>query len=117
MTRPRSKHLLTYYVEGTCQQFEQAFGLSYDNATGLYLINSTHYDDLKSTKPEVTFTLADSLLGGESVNIMLPFDAFTLKAEYPFIPKNLPTGTRYFPLKKAVDSTQITLGRAFLQEA
>jgi hypothetical protein len=96
-----------------CLAFEKAFGISVDNSTGLYLINTTHYNDLSTANPTVTFTLANSLDGGESVNIQLPFNSFALQASYPFTPNN----TYYFPLKKAVNETQYTLGRTFLQEA
>jgi hypothetical protein len=96
-----------------CQQFEQAFGISVDNATGLYLINSTHYAKLQATNPQVTFTLGDSITGGEAVNVVLPFGALALPASYPFTPND----TYYFPLKAAANDSQITLGRAFLQEA
>jgi hypothetical protein len=99
--------------EAACQAFEQAFGISSDNATGLYLINATHYSQLQAVNPQVSFSLANSLSGGETVNIVLPFSAFALSASYPFTPND----TYYFPLKKAANDTQNTLGRAFLQEA
>ncbi|RAL66809.1 hypothetical protein DID88_007592 [Monilinia fructigena] len=47
------------------------------------------------------------------VNITLPYAAFDWWAEYPLVQN----ATRYFPLKRASDSSQITLGRVFLQEA
>ncbi|TVY48733.1 hypothetical protein LOCC1_G002310 [Lachnellula occidentalis] len=96
-----------------CSAFEKAFGISVDNSTGLYLINTTHYTNLKNANPTVTFTLANSLDGGDSVNIQLPFNSFALQASYPFTPND----TYYFPLKKAANETQYTLGRTFLQEA
>ncbi|TVY17027.1 hypothetical protein LARI1_G006003 [Lachnellula arida] len=96
-----------------CSAFEKAFGISVDNSTGLYLINTTHYTDLKTANPTVTFTLANSLDGGDSVDIQLPFNSFALQASYPFTPND----TYYFPLKKAANETQYTLGRTFLQEA
>jgi hypothetical protein len=96
-----------------CEAFEEAFGLSIDKKTGLYLINSTQYTQLQTENPEVTFTLSNSLSGGETVSIVLPFGAFALPAAYPFTPND----TYYFPLKTAANDTQNTLGRAFLQEA
>lgn len=99
--------------EAACEAFEKAFGLSVDEGTGLYLINATHYAQLVADAPEVTFTLANSLSGGEIVNIVLPFNALALSASYPFTPNN----TYYFPLKRAANQTQYTLGRSFLQEA
>lgn len=96
-----------------CLAFEKAFGISLDHSTGLYLINTTHYTELTSANPIVTFTLANSIDGGESVSIQLPFNSFALSASYPFTPKD----TYYFPLKQAANDTQYTLGRTFLQEA
>lgn len=51
--------------------------------------------------------------GGESVEITLPYAAFDLTVAYP-IEFN---STNYFPLKRAANDTQYTLGRTFLQEA
>lgn len=99
--------------EPACQAFERAFGISIDNSTGLYLINSTQYAQLQALNPQVTFTLANSLSGGETVDIVLPFNAFGLPTAYPFTPND----TFYFPLKKAANESQYTLGRTFLQEA
>ncbi|KAB8291622.1 hypothetical protein EYC80_006422 [Monilinia laxa] len=99
--------------ETACEEFEKAFGLLLDNTTGLYLINSTQYSLLAKTNPQVTFTLANSLVGGDTASIILPFNAFALPATYPFVPND----TYYFPLRKSANESQNTLGRAFLQEA
>ncbi|KAF7944211.1 hypothetical protein EAE96_010613 [Botrytis aclada] len=99
--------------EAVCQEFEKAFGLSLDSSTGLYLINSTQYSLLTSINPQVTFSLANSLTGGDIASIVLPFTAFSLSGSYPFVPND----TYYFPLRKSVNDSQNTLGRAFLQEA
>lgn len=99
--------------EVACKEFENAFGLSLDNNTGLYLINSTQYALLNAANPQVTFTLANSLTGGNTASIVLPFNAFALSASYPFVPDD----TYYFPLRKSTNDSQNTLGRAFLQEA
>jgi hypothetical protein len=95
------------------EAFEKAFGLLTDKSTGLYLINTTHYTSLLAENPQVGFTLSNSLSGGQTVNVVLPFSAFALSAEYPYTPNS----TYYFPLKTAANSTQYTLGRTFLQEA
>lgn len=99
--------------EAACQAFEKAFGLSLDNKTGLYLINATYYSQLQAANPQVTFTISNSLSGGQTVNIVLPFSAFALSASYPFVAND----TYYIPLKKATNDTQYTLGRTFFQEA
>ncbi|KAM3073700.1 hypothetical protein ACMFMG_004417 [Clarireedia jacksonii] len=99
--------------EAACEAFEKAFGLSLDEETGLYLLNSTQRSLLKATNPQVTFSLSNALNGGESATIVLPFSAFSIPASYPFVPND----TYYFPLRKSSNDSQNTLGRAFLQEA
>ncbi|OBT68477.1 hypothetical protein VE03_02787 [Pseudogymnoascus sp. 23342-1-I1] len=99
--------------ESVCQQFETAFGLTLDNTTGLYLVNDSHHEALLTENAQVSFRLSDSLSGGETVTVVLPYSAFDLTAEYPMVTNS----SNYFPLKKAANDTQYTLGRTFLQEA
>jgi hypothetical protein len=98
--------------EAACKAFEDAFGLAIDKA-GHYLINGTKYLDLQKENPVVTFILSNSLSGGETVSIALPFGALVL----PTLPPFTANATYYLPLKKAANDSQITLGRSFLQEA
>jgi hypothetical protein len=76
-----------------CALFEQAFGLSYDNETELYLLNSSQHSALQAQNPNITFTLSN-LNAGQSVDITLPYAAFDLAVSYPIV-ANV---TRYFPL-------------------
>ncbi|KAJ5670406.1 uncharacterized protein N7477_005769 [Penicillium maclennaniae] len=96
-----------------CDAFEQAFGLVLDSESGLYLVNDTHNTELLNSNAQVTFRLSDVASGGETVSITLPYDAFALTAQAPLVDNS----SYYFPLKRAANSTQYTLGRAFLQEA
>ncbi|KAI0483276.1 acid protease [Xylariaceae sp. FL0804] len=93
--------------------FEDAFGLTLDDESGLYLINDTHHSELLSTDAQVTFRLSDVSTGGAAVEITLPYGAFDLQAQVPLVS----TTSYYFPLKRAANATQYTLGRTFLQEA
>ncbi|RGP69268.1 peptidase catalytic [Fusarium longipes] len=93
--------------------FESAFDLTLDDSTGLYLVNESHHDDLLASNAEVSFRLSDVLEGGGTVTITLPYRAFDLKAEYPLVDNS----SYYFPLKRAKNESQYTLGRVFLQEA
>jgi len=43
----------------------------------------------------------------------LPYAAFDLVADYPLVIDS----SRYFPLMRAANESQYTLGRTFLQEA
>ncbi|KAG9247675.1 aspartic peptidase domain-containing protein [Calycina marina] len=96
-----------------CLAFEAVFGLVWDNTTEKYLLNTTQYLALSASNPTTTFRLGASTSGGATVNVDLPFTAFGLQASYPFVPN----ATYYFPLQRAQNATQYTLGRTFLQEA
>ena len=95
-----------------CKKFEEAFSITYDNATELYLVNDTLHSQLLSQAANVTFTLTN-ITAQVMVEIVLPYQAFDLMAEYPLVQN----ATRYFPLKRSQNETQNTLGRTFLQEA
>ena len=99
--------------EKACEAFEKAFGLTLDDASGLYLVNESHHTQLLDSDAQVTFRLSDVTDGGETVRIVLPYAAFDLKAEYPLVRDS----SYYFPLKRAANESQYTLGRTFLQEA
>ena len=100
--------------EEVCDKFEEAFGLTLDEESGLYLVNDTHRNALLDEDAEVSFRLGDVKGGGETVSITLPFAAFDLVAENPLVSGE---SSHYFPLKRANGSEQYTLGRVFLQEA
>ena len=95
-----------------CSLFESVFGIVWDNATDLYLVNDTLHDMLLAENTNITFTLGNVTSGGETVDIVFPYEAFDLTI-------TLPTNTtsRYFPIRRAHNDTQFTLGRTFLQEA
>lgn len=96
-----------------CLAFETAFGLTFDNRTGLYLVNDTLHASLLSHNASISFTLGNTGSGGPTTNITLPYASFDLRVTPPIVDK----GTRYFPLRRANGTQQYTLGRAFLQEA
>jgi hypothetical protein len=96
-----------------CDQFESAFGLQYDSNTELYLVNDTIHTKLQSLNPSLSFVLGNTGNPADTISITLPYEAFDLQASSP-IYKN---ATNYFPLRRADNDTQYTLGRTFLQEA
>ena len=59
--------------------------------------------------------LGNDAQGGQTVNITLPYASFDLQLTqfYPGINQT----TQYFPLRRAANDTQHTLGRTFLQES
>ncbi|KAB8299070.1 hypothetical protein EYC80_001194 [Monilinia laxa] len=101
-----------YLPTSICQKFEEALGLTYDSNSELYLLNDAQYTTLVAKNASVIFTLTNST-SKAMVNITLPYAAFDWWADYPLVQNP----TRYFPLKRATESSQITLGRVFLQEA
>lgn len=101
-----------YLPTSICQEFEEALGITYDTQSELYLLNDAQYSTLIAKNASVIFTLTNST-SKSMVNITLPYAAFDWWADYPLVEKS----TRYFPLKRAANDSQITLGRVFLQEA
>ncbi|KAH6724237.1 aspartic peptidase domain-containing protein [Leptodontidium sp. MPI-SDFR-AT-0119] len=103
-----------YLPVSVCKQFEKAFGITLDQASGRYLIDNTTHEKLKALNPNVTFTLANQKEGGETTDIFLPYAAFDLNITAPILTNS---SSLYFPLKQTSDENLYALGRAFLQEA
>ena len=95
-----------------CEEFENAFGLEYDDASGLYLVSDTLHTSLQSRDANFTFVLSNTISGGSTISITLPYAAFDLSVSSPHVNNT----SKYFPLKRGNDTTY-TLGRTFLQEA
>ncbi|KAF2439663.1 acid protease [Karstenula rhodostoma CBS 690.94] len=98
-----------------CEAFEDAFGLVYDNNTGLYLVDDQLHDRLKAESPSISFLLGQKYSTNATINITLPYNAFDLQASPPY--KGLTNVTNYFPIRRATRDNQFTLGRTFLQES
>lgn len=96
-----------------CRAFESAFSLIYDQRTELYLVNDSLHAKLIAQNASLTFIIGDKVKGGESVSITLPYQSFDLEASYEYLNET----TRYFPLRRAANDTQYTLGRTFFQES
>lgn len=104
--------------QNVCTAFENAFGLTYNDTIDRYLVNDTLHEQLQSRNPSISFILGNQRIGGDTVNITLPYQAFDLTLE-PTIPATLDIDSpkRYFPIRRGDNDTQYTLGRTFLQEA
>ena len=98
-----------------CEIFENEFGLVYDNTTELYLVNDSLHDTLVDRDASITFQLGVGTTGGQSLSVELPYAAFDQIAKAPY--RGLSNETRYFPLRRAQNETQYTIGRTFFQEA
>jgi hypothetical protein len=101
-----------YLPVDVCKQFESAFGLVWDEASQLYLVDDNLRSKLLAQNANVTFALGNST-STTVAHIVLPYKAFDLYATSPLVQSS----SHYFPLKRAANPGQVTLGRAFLQEA
>lgn len=103
-----------------CQEFEKAFGIELDPVSDRYLLNASTHAALVAENPTFTFTLANDPLSPASsnssntINITLPYQAFDLNVSAPIV---VNTTSFYFPIRRASNSSQYTIGRTFLQEA
>ncbi|KAF2419597.1 acid protease [Tothia fuscella] len=104
-----------------CVLFEKAFGLTWDPVSELYLVTEGQHNQLILSNANITFNVVPyTQQSGQStkqdnVNIVLPYKAFDLTAKPPY--QGINKSSRYFPLRRAANDTQYTLGRTFLQEA
>jgi hypothetical protein len=107
--------------EKVCDAFAQSLNLTYNQTLQLYLYsNGTDPSALTDWNLNFTFTLADLPGSSKSLDISLPFNAFNHQLSFPFPALNATYGSpavNYFPIRKAANNTQYTIGRVFLQEA
>ncbi|EPS36985.1 hypothetical protein H072_9435 [Dactylellina haptotyla CBS 200.50] len=95
-----------------CKLFEQEFGIVWNAELELYLVGQTQRDNLLARNASIIFTISHQETS-QILNISLPYAAFDLRYNYPYGSNPL----NYFPLKRAANNTQYTLGRTFFQEA
>lgn len=100
--------------ESVCKKFEEAFNLTWDSKTELYLMNTSLHQDLLQKDPSVRFTIGPEV-SGAGVPISMPYWNFYLTATPELT--NSASSKMYFPLKRAANDSQYVLGRAFLQSA
>ncbi|KAG9847458.1 acid protease, partial [Aureobasidium melanogenum] len=98
-----------------CQAFEQEFGLVWDSTYNLYIVNSSLHASLLARNASVNFTIGTTASGLQQTTITLPYAAFDMTAQSPY--QGLADRSNYFPLRRAANSSQYTLGRTFMQEA
>lgn len=98
-----------------CEAFEDAFGLKYDEDTDLYLVDDVQHQQLVADNPTVTFTLGQKYVTNSTIDIVLPYSAFDLRAMPPY--RGLQNESYFFPIRRAANESQHVFGRTFLQEA
>ncbi|KAJ4335125.1 hypothetical protein N0V95_008992 [Ascochyta clinopodiicola] len=96
----------------TCDLIATHFGLTHDNVSDLYLIDDATHKELVARNPIFTFTFGDGAKSAGTVGIVVPYSAFDLQASWPLFNDT----KNYFPIRRG-NSSQYTLGRAFMQEA
>lgn len=107
--------------ESVCLQFEKALGITYDEDVQLYTFgnNLLQHQNLVDSNLTFDFVIADGIGSSQMVSLSLPYMAFDLQLTYPFPGLNATQNSpakNYFPLRKAANETQYTIGRCFLQE-
>lgn len=104
-----------------CDIFEQTFGLTWDETLYMYILSAQQRQSLKNQNPSISFTLGGSDLygtdGGQTITMSYA-SSFDLEVSWPLggVGKSLNKSHFYFPLKRAENAAQYTLGRAFFQE-
>ncbi|KAL2444138.1 hypothetical protein ABEF95_015161 [Exophiala dermatitidis] len=108
--------------ETVCDAFQSALNLTYDDDLQLYVFpndSTSSPEALAALNLTFSFTLAELPNSPEGITFKLPYDAFNLQLSYPFpnLDANFTSpAMNYFPLRRAANSSQYTIGRAFLQE-
>ena len=102
--------------QAACDEFEKAFGLTHDEASGRYLLDDSAHEALKAKNPNITFTLANSRDSRRLVTITIPYAAFDLQLQQPLF-NGTANSSAWFPLRRTLGEDTYALGRAFLQEA
>ena len=110
--------------EAAAQRFEQTFGLEYSDTLQLYFYpnqsqpNSTLLSDLNACTFD--FEISDVSGSKQTLTISLIGQTFTsLSLSYGYPDLGIDSSSQpipYFPVRKAANSTQYTIGRTFLQE-
>ena len=109
-----STQAMIYLSNASCKVFEDTFGLVWDETDQNYWVDDDLHVKLKMRNPTINFTLGDSLeTKGPTLDIVLPYASFDLAVKHSIADNK----TRVFPLRRAFDESQYTLGRTFLQEA
>ncbi|KAI0598339.1 aspartic peptidase domain-containing protein [Biscogniauxia sp. FL1348] len=113
-----------------CDRFAASLNLTWDESFGLYVFSDTDNLENYQSSPDLSFTFTLSSADNHDdlgrplevpgvVNITISSQAFVQNLRYPFknlIPYRSPA-VPYFPLTRADNSSQIIIGRSFLQEA
>ncbi|KAF2260015.1 acid protease, partial [Lojkania enalia] len=98
--------------QSACDKFATAFNLTYFKAADRYVLTNDAHEELRRLAPNISLTIGTSVSGEESLTIDIPYAAFDQQATYPVFAN----ATNYFPIRRAANDSQYTIGRVFLQE-
>ncbi|KAJ3479275.1 hypothetical protein NLG97_g8358 [Lecanicillium saksenae] len=112
-----------------CESFATALNLTYNETFKLYTLTNQQYQDY-STSDAYSFTFSLSSIDNLDnfglplsapgvVNITIPIKTFIGSLSYPFAKEAIKygqPGVPYFMLRKATNSSEVIIGRSFLQE-
>ncbi|KAL8737062.1 MAG: hypothetical protein Q9181_002059 [Wetmoreana brouardii] len=86
-----------------CLAFEKAFGIQFDVASDLYLVNETIHQALLAENATLVFAIGTDTVSPDVVNVTFPYASFDLQLtdDYP----NIRNATRYIPLRRAANNT------------
>ena len=101
--------------EECCQLFESQLELVYNETLNLYLINSSSTNALLHRNLNISFHISNDAASPADVTIQIPLRALVLNATNQA--RHISGNATYFPIRRAANSTQFTLGRAFFQYA
>ncbi|KAL8736917.1 MAG: hypothetical protein Q9181_002213 [Wetmoreana brouardii] len=102
-----------YLPPESCDLFVKNYGLVWNDTYQMYLVDDDLHQVLAMRSPSFVFKIGNSETSGPTVEITLPYKSFDLEYRSSFTS----TPVRYFPIQRASDDSQLTLGRTFLQEA
>ncbi|KAF3072379.1 hypothetical protein CFAM422_005490 [Trichoderma lentiforme] len=113
-----------------CDEFANAFNLTYNKTFDLYTLTNEQYNSYGSSD-SFTFVFSFSSFDNHDnfgspldvpglVNITVPMRAFVSLLQYPFMHQAIKYGdpaVPYFALRRSENDSAIIIGRSFLQEA
>ena len=101
--------------EAVCQSFEEAFSITWNSTSNLYIIDDRSRFANQALNPSVTFTLSSgSNADKKEIDLTPPLRRFRPQTHFS---ESIDYDGNYLPLRRAQNDTQYLLGRAFLQEA
>jgi hypothetical protein len=107
-----------YFPSAIYDELSTNPNFQYDNHTSRLIVTDDKIAMFKTKAPQlkISITPLDRLhKPGQSVEISLPTESLLQRVDYPIAQKN--QSLWYVPIRRANDSSQYVLGRAFLQNA